>query len=316
MTFTGVDEYTDIDRLVKIQGRHPYAEFGVLFSRKHMENGNRYPDPSIIGKLSNRGLNLSAHICGGLVRDCYRGDWFGLSALLSDNGASKNMFGRCQLNVSAYDYDESVVLDGNPFGWSTQFIIQQKSASDCTAYAVSSGRHSNVYLLCDPSGGRGVDSGLVLYRPDEKTKMVGYAGGINENNVLGKLDEIAENTLADFWIDMESGVRASDRFDLDAVERVLEKVDKWIAGRNAESERLDADFRSIELKFTVKCSSPVSMMQGGSIKERVRHYIKQCADAMDDSMRHWGDHSHSMEIEAASVAGDDEERSGFNVEEL
>lgn len=316
VTFTGVDEYTDIDRLVRIQEKYPYAEFGVLFSHKYLENGNRYPDPSIIGKLRDKGLNLSAHLCGRLVRDCYNGDWSWMSGTLSGNGAPENMFARCQLNVSPYGYKKRAVLEGNPFGRSAQFIIQQKSASDTDAYLASS-VHSNVYLLCDPSGGREIDSGLVLYRPRETTKMVGYAGGINEGNVFGKLDEIAENTFADFWIDMESGVRdSSDRFDLDAVERVLEKVDGWLFRRYEMSGRLDTDTRSIELKFTVKCSSPVCMAEGGSLKERVRHYIKQCDDAMDESMRHWGDHIHSIDIEAASVSGDDAEDIVFPVDEL
>jgi hypothetical protein len=37
------------------------------------------------------------------------------------------------------------------------------------------------------------------------------------------------------------------------------------------------------------------MLEGETIKERALDYIDQCTDAMDDSMRHWGDHSHDIE---------------------
>lgn len=45
ITFTGVDEWTDIDQLVDIQRRYPKVEFGVLVSRKWQENNDRYMSP-------------------------------------------------------------------------------------------------------------------------------------------------------------------------------------------------------------------------------------------------------------------------------
>ena len=52
---------------------------------------------------------------------------------------------------------------------------------------------------------------------------------------------------------------------------------------------------SVRVTFEVICDSDTSMQEGESIKERILGYIDQCADAMDDSMRHWGDHSHDIE---------------------
>ena len=51
----------------------------------------------------------------------------------------------------------------------------------------------------------------------------------------------------------------------------------------------------IRITFEVICDSDTSMQEGESIKERILGYIDQCADAMDDSMRHWGDHSNDIE---------------------
>ena len=61
----------------------------------------------------------------------------------------------------------------------------------------------------------------------------------------------------------------------------------------------------VRITFEVICDSHTSMQEGESIKERILGYIDQCADAMDDSMRHWGDHSH--DIEAMKVELYDEE---------
>lgn len=61
----------------------------------------------------------------------------------------------------------------------------------------------------------------------------------------------------------------------------------------------------VRITFEVICDSHTSMQEGESIKERILDYIDQCTDAMDDSMRHWGDHSN--DIEAMKVELYDEE---------
>ena len=74
-------------------------------------------------------------------------------------------------------------------------------------------------MLLDASGGLGIDTPIVLYPSNGK---IGYAGGINEGNVATKLEYLLRNVrTGDFWIDMESGVRTDDWFDLDKVRRVL-----------------------------------------------------------------------------------------------
>lgn len=50
----------------------------------------------------------------------------------------------------------------------------------------------------------------------------------------------------------------------------------------------------VRIIFEVICDSYTSMQEGESIKKRILCYIDQCADAMDDSMRHWGDHNHDI----------------------
>lgn len=62
----------------------------------------------------------------------------------------------------------------------------------------------------------------------------------------------------------------------------------------------------VRITFEVICDSDISMQEGESIKERILGYIDQCADAMDDSMRHWGDHNHDIEPMKVELYDEDE----------
>lgn len=85
--------------------------------------------------------------------------------------------------------------------------------------------YDNTYhsLLFDPSGGRGI-GGHAWPSPPPATRM-GYAGGIGPDNIEQVLDQVAP--LGAAWIDMESGVRTDDRFDLDKVREVLARAERW-----------------------------------------------------------------------------------------
>lgn len=59
-------------------------------------------------------------------------------------------------------------------------------------------------------------------------------------------------------------------------------------------EQKTEDF-PIRVLFEVVCDSHTSMGEGDTLKERIQSYIDECMDAMDESMRHWGDHSHCIQ---------------------
>jgi hypothetical protein len=60
----------------------------------------------------------------------------------------------------------------------------------------------------------------------EKAPFCGYADGLNPDNIGVALPAIAACVPEGqpYWIDMESGVRTDDRFDLDKCELVLMQV--------------------------------------------------------------------------------------------
>ena len=100
VTFTGIDEKTNLERLSKLQKEYPFAEFGILVSYDWKENGNRFPDPRILGNLEKYGFNLSAHFCGQAAVDVVMKRFKAVEIL---NGKLR-LFNRCQLNLKAAEH--------------------------------------------------------------------------------------------------------------------------------------------------------------------------------------------------------------------
>ena len=226
ITFTGIDGKTDLGALWELQQQYPIAEFGVLVAKNWRENGNRYFNPSYLYALERRsgpgGLNLSAHFCGSIARAAVRGDF---EPFRDWARSFPFIFNRCQLNIAtSKENPDSFELCEDAFLFN-EIILQQRSVEDCDLY-LKSNTNEHVTMLLDASGGEGIDTSLVACAG----KKIGYAGGINVDNVAEKLTFLMENEMVgDFWIDMESGVRdADDWLDLNKVEQVLKVCDPII----------------------------------------------------------------------------------------
>ena len=219
ITFTGVDDVTDLHRLVDIQKKYPKVEFGVLVSRKWKENGQRYLSPFKARELRGLGLRLSAHLCGSMARDVLHMGGFSNT---DDFPEIIDIFSRVQLNVSNYDEPENMspyILPGP-----LQEIIIQQAFNHNTFMLCRIASGDCISILLDESGGKGIEAPFRM--PSYLHNVhVGFAGGINPDNVVAKVQEITSLPhINRFWIDMESGVRTNDRFDLDKVEQVCELV--------------------------------------------------------------------------------------------
>lgn len=226
VTFTGIDEETDIDRLEDIQLRYPYAEFGLLLSAGWNTNANRYPNPVIASLLADRGLNLSLHLCGDFARTAAETGLY-LPFTVSLIQGLPCIFRRCQLNINAMRYMKQLDKDYPLPQGMEEVIIQAADAVQCRRLLDCGLIKPGRAVLIDPSGGRGKD---VPFEPVTCPGLkVGYAGGITPDNVEEKiLPLLSHEEEGEFWIDMETGVRTDDWLDLDKVERVLEICDSII----------------------------------------------------------------------------------------
>ena len=71
VSFTGIDNKTNIKRLLEIVEKYPNTEFGFLISEANTNKNvnNRYPNLILLQQLKNKNINLALHVCGKLARE-------------------------------------------------------------------------------------------------------------------------------------------------------------------------------------------------------------------------------------------------------
>ena len=218
VTFTGIDDRTDVKRLQQLQRRYPFVEFGVLLSYDWNVNGNRFINPVYLSIFRDRGLNFSAHFCGQSAYDIAIGKREEMEKLLGNN---IGMFQRCQLNL-----DAGKLRYLSPIPYIDEIIVQMYTAEMCREFLECTRPKSVSYLL-DASCGAGIDTPIEIVTSPGIN--IGYAGGIGPDNVEKKLRKLLDYPSDEkFWIDMETRVRTDDWFDLDKVEQVLKICDAMI----------------------------------------------------------------------------------------
>lgn len=227
VTITGADDLTDPERLVAIEERFPFVEWGILLS-KSSEGQPRFPKTRWIEKLQRLSVKLSGHLCGSWVRDLCVGN----VSFLRDRPtiADVDGFRRMQLNfhaiahtVKAAELRSALDVFPAPEG----FIFQLDGVNDPLLDEIPSAAP-----LFDLSGGAGV---LPDKWPVPLRGRMGYAGGLSPENLEAELVKIqrAVSKAADkpaVWIDVETHVRTNSGFALDLarVERFLDIASAWV----------------------------------------------------------------------------------------
>ncbi len=230
---TGADDGVDPHELTLLSFKYPFVEWGVLRGSADREGKNRYPSLDWYEEFCKE-LQLSsevfgvAHLCGARARK---------------PGAFEGILSGVQLNLAGEIGDEDEFCS-----WvhtcKIPVILQVPNmdrAVDVELSYIARYAHSPRRLgyLVDASGGTGRWDKTVWRPPHEAIRRIGYAGGIGPDNVVAALSTVwsvinAHDCAAahgKVWIDMESGVRTHDRFDLNKVESVLEQAARW---RSAE----------------------------------------------------------------------------------
>ena len=199
ITFTGIDDRTDLARADKLAGMYP-IEWGVLFSADNQDA--RYPCAQAVNEIMQIKGYKAAHLCGKVSKDAAQGqrvDWVPLE-----------QFNRIQLNGKEVPTE---YFDKLKSTYGVEIIRQVCEAG-------FSG-HAPAFELYDISGGEGVIPEKIPAHPDGKT-FVGYAGGMGPETVISYLKRIDIN--GPYWIDMESRIRTNGWFDLAKVTKVCELV--------------------------------------------------------------------------------------------
>lgn len=221
VTITGADDAVDPADLHRLSAEFAFVEWGILRSAR--AGRPRYPSAEWLGALaaSRTGrppIRLAAHLCGTLARDALAG---------REAVVDADLFQRHQVN--GFELPAEALFELAPRA-ATEFILQVRSESGLLSVAAAAfaraGLGGRFSLLFDPSGGRGVEA--ARWPPPPAGVAMGYAGGIKPATVEAVLRDIGQ-VEGDFWIDMESGVRAGDRLDLGLVRQVLERAAPFVS---------------------------------------------------------------------------------------
>ncbi len=219
VTITGPDNKTKYLDLIDLQEKYPFVEWGILFTGSK-EGEQRYPSLAHREKEFIGVLNLSAHFCGWYARQVLEQQNFKLITELP------SQYKRVQLN---YNFKNST-------GWNLNALLLFAQKCDRNIILQYNGSNrvnldrwmevntipENINFLYDASGGRGTEINDI--RPPIGDMYTGYAGGIGIDNIDSICSEVGRvpniNTV---WIDLESGARTDNEFDLDRVNRILYK---------------------------------------------------------------------------------------------
>lgn len=220
-SITGADNAVNIADLTKIGQESPFVEWAILWLPAQ-EGQARCPDRAWIKEFSETYKDHKAmHLCGQALFDFVNDDQEALSLMKG--------FQRIQLNLEfgnpdgKYDPDKLIAQVKKYPQW--EFIIQYTDKKKDLLPKLTN--VPNHVLLFDTSAGRGIS-------PDSWPTPIpghvcGYAGGINPDNVARNLEIISKAAAGHMtWIDMESGVRTNDVFDLAKVRRVLDIAKPYV----------------------------------------------------------------------------------------
>ena len=227
VTFTGVDEKTDIDQLVALSKENPRVEWGFLYSPKRQGTPGRFPSVRFMAHAFDTlpsYVKVALHVCGNGVDNLLAGD--SVASSLVDQVVARS--GRLQLNFNhrkkPVDLHRLAALiafhDRLPV--ITQIHGGNSGVRDGLLDIFRS-PPKNHEMLFDASGGRGQIA--VVLEPPLSGVCCGYAGGIGPENMDERVRSI--NAIVGelpTWIDMESSLRTTsdaDLFDLEKCKSVL-----------------------------------------------------------------------------------------------
>lgn len=216
VTITGADDSIDPIELIKLWRKYPFVEFGIL----HDYNGKgraRFPSEQWLQWLNSivftMPIPLAIHLCGRAATNFITGK------TLIEDWWHKECFQRVQINGHMINPTSHTMELGINHYEHKVFIFQHDHVN--AAFVDRMWIYTrNVALLFDDSGGRGVTPSSW---PDLQAMPCGYAGGLSPDNLAVQVPLIeAKAGKNHVWVDMETGVRTDDKFDLEKVTAVLE----------------------------------------------------------------------------------------------
>lgn len=228
VTLTGADDGVNPQELNAISAKFPSVEWAILYSLDK-EGTARNPSAPWRERFLALGLTYTAaHLCGTSVFRAIL-DPERSQALMAD----LQRYRRIQVNINArkpeFTSDEVLTVYRALHKAGLRLILQYHAESaeviDQFISELDEEGQMRVDLLVDGSRGKGIKP-EAWPEPFDVPTFTGYAGGLGPEVIATELTKIRASvakTGSDkpFWIDMESGIRTDNQFDLEKVRRVL-----------------------------------------------------------------------------------------------
>jgi hypothetical protein len=229
VTFAGVDETADLEKLKEIGSHYFTVEWGLWLAVEHQGRVAGFPSVEWICKLAP-GLNLAAQLRGKSATDFLRGND---AELMAYYGEAWSLFRRIQINST--DRIDQVDLSGlarliekNP---EKEMILRVRDRNLEVADALVTAGISCSTLFDESE----------LQEPAQKKwpkgikrfSGCGYAGGLGPDNIYKQLSPIlnAAQSAERWWVEIDSGLRTKqhdqDVFSLANCKRAIREFDSF-----------------------------------------------------------------------------------------
>jgi hypothetical protein len=205
VTFTGVDRVDLIPGMQALAARYP-VEWGVLFQDAR-EGQPRFPTGDVRQAIRCSGLRLSAHVCGEAAR-----------AIVAGQSPELDLAGFSRIQINHGFLGSSDIEIRNSHTYAARYGM--RAALQCQGDFPSDTR---VDWLYDLSFGTGVQP-KIWPQLDADHPLCGYSGGFSSANIAALLEAFPVASQVAYWIDMESGVRTDDQFDLEKCAAICQQV--------------------------------------------------------------------------------------------
>ena len=216
VAITGADDDVAVADLNALSEKFSFAEWAILLMPERMGQ-KRFPSADWIKNFVRKyeGEYKSMHLCGSAFLGFIKNDPAVLNLMKGFNRIQLNLeFGNVE---GQYKIDDLLrQIKAHP---EFEFVIQYTDKrQDLLPRLLDIPNHA---ILFDGSAGSGVLPGS--WPAPLSGHFCGYAGGLNPDNIRQNLEKIAKVAHGrETWVDMETGVRTDDRFDLKKVRRVFD----------------------------------------------------------------------------------------------
>ncbi len=228
VSLTGPDNATELTALEALSQRYPFVEWALLYV-PHNEGAPRNPAQRWRQAFFESRLrgNSAVHLVGAKAFNQLLANDLPRELLDAD---------RLQLNINArrpeFSDDQVLEVYRRALDIVPAVILQFHDATAPLVHRFLAGLvpadRSRVHVLVDASRGTGIQpAGWRVPRGLENV-FCGFAGGLGPENVapvLGELSRLGK----DFWVDMETGVRTDNSFDLAKAQAVLAAAERFRA---------------------------------------------------------------------------------------